>query len=108
MSRKLKLKLDFNDADCLEVEYKEGKWARVTYIVFRSYLGNRRVGGKVYEGPVYYEGTNAVYKPKGKEEPRVVCITELNDRNRETIQEHRFYDRDERYKTPISPNPSYL
>lgn len=62
----VKIEYPFNDAGCLEIEYKPGKWVRVTPREFRSYSFPRRISqpkGKeyvteMYDGPVYYFGTN--------------------------------------------------
>jgi len=36
-------------------------WTKVTAYIFRSWSGERRLDGEIYEGPVYYVGTNEVY-----------------------------------------------
>lgn len=101
MNRAIKLVYPFNDAACLEVEYRPGKWVRVTGNHFRSTVGNRRIGGVLYEGPVYYSGTNYIYNPKPEEPYRIVGVEELNTKLRnkkDPPQESRFYDRDARYR----------
>ena len=53
----------FNTAAHLEVEnHANGDWVQVTCFTFRSYAGNRRVGGEMYEGPILYSGTNLLYE----------------------------------------------
>ena len=53
----------FNTAAHLEVEnHANGDWVQVTCFTFRSYAGNRRVGGEMYEGPILYSGTNMLYE----------------------------------------------
>lgn len=112
MSRKIKMIYDFNDAACLEVEYKQDKWARVTSNTFRSTTGRRRIDGVEYIGPVYYEGSNKKYTPRKDEKSRVVGIEELNTKRKvkasPIYEEIRSYDRDEKYKKAILPNKAYL
>lgn len=53
----------FNTAAHLEVEnHSNGDWVQVTCLTFRSYAGNRRVNGEVYEGPILYRDTNMLYE----------------------------------------------
>jgi hypothetical protein len=53
----------FNTADHLEVEnHSNGDWVRVTCFTFRSYAGNRRINGEMYEGPILYSSTNLLYE----------------------------------------------
>lgn len=101
MSRKIKLDYPFNDAACLEVEYKPNQWARVTAHSFRSSAGNRRINGNSYNGPVYYEGTNYRYR-KVKNEPfRLVSAKELSIkiRSKNTIRYEtvHIHNRDAKY-----------
>ncbi len=102
MCKKLKLDYPFNDAACLEVEYKPGKWARVTAHSFRSITGKRRINGIDYDGPVYYEGTNNRYLKKKGEPFRIIGVEELNVKLRKKkIAEPeiiRSYDRDAKYR----------
>lgn len=102
MSKKLKLEYPFNDAACLEVEYKPNKWARVTPNHFRSSTGNRRIDNTAYNGPVYYEGTNHRYLKKKGEQFRLVGVEELNVKLRKkvkpTLDIVRSYDRDAKYR----------
>lgn len=100
MSKKLKLDYPFNDAACLEVEYKPGKWARVTAHSFRSITGSRRINGVTYDGPVYYEGTNHRYLKKKGEQFRLVSVEELNLKSKRKPEPEivRSYDRDARYR----------
>lgn len=102
MSRSIKLKCDFNDAATLEVEYRPDTWARVTYYQFRSCTGNRRIDGVLYNGPIYYEGTNHRYLKKRNEAFRLVGVEELNDklrgRKKQEPETIRFYDRDKKYR----------
>ena len=76
--RKKKLVYDFNTASCLEVEYAQNKWARVTSNEFRSYRGNRRINGLPYEGLTFYLGSNYIcedFTPNNT----IANISELND-----------------------------
>ena len=60
---KNKLVYHFNTANHLEVQnHNNGDWVQTTCNWFRSYAGNRRINGKVYEGPIFYEGTNLLYE----------------------------------------------
>jgi hypothetical protein len=59
---KKKLICDFDKDAVLEVKLDSGRWARVTYMGFRCWEGERRVDGKPYEGPVYLYGTNKLKK----------------------------------------------
>ena len=63
----IKISYPFNTALCLEVNYREDKWARVTPDDFRSFGGKRRILNvenypnlfyEEYNGPVYLFGTN--------------------------------------------------
>ena len=65
----VKLWYPFDTARCLEVNYKEDKWARVTPNEFRSYGGKRRtlnvddtknVFYEDYDGPVFSFDTNFI------------------------------------------------
>lgn len=101
MSRHIRLQHPFNDAGCLEVEFKPGKWARVTANEFRSAAGNRRINGEPYNGPVYYLGTNNRYLKKSNEPFRLIGIEELNAKLRKgknQYEEIRSYDRDAKYR----------
>ena len=68
-----KIKFDFNTAGVLEIQYHDGSWGRATAGTFRAYDGPRRITEPeyteranpwvpmrtyVYDGPVYYYGTN--------------------------------------------------
>jgi hypothetical protein len=66
-----KMFYDFDTSKCCEVEYKPGKWGRVTSREFRSFNGKRRILNvddpsnlfyELYEGPVYFYGTNTRVK----------------------------------------------
>lgn len=100
MSKSIKIKNDFNDAAVLEVEYKSNCWARVTSNQFRSYTGARRVNGELYNGPIYYEGTNNRYKKIKNDKVRIVSIAELNGKKaiKKDVPIIRFYDRDAKYR----------
>lgn len=102
MSKKLKLDYPFNDAACLEVEFRPGRWARVTANHFRSATGNRRINEVAYDGPIYYEGTNRRYARKKNEAFRIVNVEELNDKPRKKTKPVyeiiRHYDRDAKYR----------
>jgi hypothetical protein len=41
----------------LEIQLPYGKWSVVSYYVFRSWTGKRRISGKPYKGPVFVLGT---------------------------------------------------
>jgi hypothetical protein len=70
----VKLKYDFKEALCCEVNFDGDKWDRVTAREFRSWNGKRRILNvdnpskpyyEEYVGPVYYFGTNNINeKPK--------------------------------------------
>ena len=54
-----KLKNDFDDSKNLEVYLPRlDNWYRVTCRDFRSFDGERRINGEIYEGPLYIYGTN--------------------------------------------------
>jgi hypothetical protein len=62
-----KMKYDFDTSKCCEIEWKPGRWGRVTSREFRSFNGNRRILNvsdpsnsfyEYYEGPIYFYGTN--------------------------------------------------
>ena len=62
-----KMKYDFDTSKCCEIEWKPGRWGRVTSREFRSFNGNRRILNvsdlsnpfyECYEGPIYFYGTN--------------------------------------------------
>jgi hypothetical protein len=64
----VKLKYDFNTANCVEVQSK-GRWTRVTERDFRSSNSPRRIVTwdkednpiyTEYNGPIYYHGTNII------------------------------------------------
>lgn len=66
-----KLRFDFNESRCLEVEYNTDKWARVTAETFRSYHSRRRILNvddtknvfyEEYNGPIYHYMTNIICK----------------------------------------------
>jgi hypothetical protein len=61
MSRRGKLKYDFDTTSVLEVCI-DNKWFRVTSITFRSFGGPRRINNLEYNGNVYEYQTNTVYK----------------------------------------------
>ena len=68
----------FDTAAHLEVEnHSNGDWCQVTCLTFRSYAGNRRVGGEVYEGPILYSGTNLLYE--GPLTGKIVSLEEGED-----------------------------
>ena len=71
----VKLRYDFNEARCCEVEYAPGKWGRTTGREFRSFKGNRRILNvddpnnafyEDYNGPVYLFGTNKTINQSDK------------------------------------------
>lgn len=49
---------EFPTERLLEIELNSGRWCRVTCDTFRSYGGPRRIDGKTYNGPCYYQHTN--------------------------------------------------
>lgn len=68
-----KIRFDFNTAGVLEIQLHNETWYRVTAATFRAYDGPRRITEPqftergnpwvplhtyVYEGPVYYYGSN--------------------------------------------------
>lgn len=101
-SRGHKLKYDFPRQLCLEISYDNIEWSRVTCETFRAFKGARRVQGEPYEGRVYYKGTNYVHRGRVKA-PRVILITELNDRVR---KQHRQAEAIERHA--MQPNTKFL
>ena len=36
-----------------EIEVRAGKWVEVTYDIFRSWTGGRRIDGEPFDGKVY-------------------------------------------------------
>jgi len=51
---------DFDKGSVLEVKLSNGEKARVTYLGFRSWGGERYVDGILYQGLVYLYGTNQI------------------------------------------------
>jgi len=75
---KNKLVYYFDTAANLEVEnHNNGDWVQVTCNWFRSYAGNRRIGGEEYVGPIFYEGTNYLYE--GPLNGKIINIDEIDD-----------------------------
>lgn len=75
---KNKLVYHFNTAAFLEVQnHSNGDWLQTTCNWFRSYAGNRRIGGETYEGPIFYEGTNYLYE--GPLNGKIINIDEIDD-----------------------------
>jgi len=75
---KNKLVYYFDTAANLEVEnHNNGDWVQVTCNWFRSYAGNRRIGGEEYVGPIFYEGTNYLYD--GPLNGKIINIDEIDD-----------------------------
>jgi hypothetical protein len=69
----VKLQYPFDTARCLEINYKEDKWIRVTPNEFRSFGGKRRILNidntkdafyEDYDGPVYSFDTNIMLAEK--------------------------------------------
>jgi len=63
-----KLKYEFDTSKCCEVEWKQGRWGRVTSGEFRCFGGGRRILNiedpknsfyELYNGPIYFYGTNS-------------------------------------------------
>ncbi len=77
MSRSIKQRYDFPTQLCLEVSFNNEDWCRVTCDTFRAFKGPRRIQGELYNGKVYYKGTNYIFTGKVRK-PRVIEITELN------------------------------
>ena len=77
-----KLRYDFNSAACCEVQLPNGNWYRVTPREFRSCSRPRRISETIYNGPLYYYGTNKIVKNIYKE--GLLFINEVDFRNSET------------------------
>ena len=77
MSRLQKQIYDFPTEKCLEISYDKIDWYRVTCDTFRAFKGPRRIQGQLYDGKVYYKGTNYVFEGRVRK-PRIIEITELN------------------------------
>lgn len=65
---------DFPTQKHLQVKINN-KWYRVTASDFRSFAGERMCDGEIYEGPIYYKGTNTLYDGEMVNKP-VELITE--------------------------------
>ena len=52
--------IDFDPTAKLEIEVRADRWSTVTADMFRSWAGNRKINGRVYNGPVYYLWSNEV------------------------------------------------
>lgn len=75
---KNKLVYHFNTANHLEVQnHSNGDWVQTTCNWFRSYAGNRRIAGQIYEGPIFYEGTNYLYE--GPLTGQIISIDDITD-----------------------------
>lgn len=101
-SRSHKLIYDFPRQLCLEISYDNIEWSRVTCETFRAFKGARRVQGEPYEGKTYYKGTNYIHRGKVKA-PRVILITELNDKVRKVHRQEAAIAR-----TITKPNVNFL
>ena len=101
-SRGHKLKYDFPRQLCLEISYDNIEWSRVTCETFRAFKGARRVQGEPYEGKVYYKGTNYIHKGRVKA-PRVIQITELNDKVKKRHRQEAAVAR-----SIVQPNTKFL
>lgn len=52
-------------------EIKErGRWLEVSEWIFRSWGGERQINGVIYDGPVYYLGSDEIAIPANKNEFR--------------------------------------
>jgi len=101
-SRSHKLIYDFPRQLCLEISYDNIEWSRVTCETFRAFKGARRVQGEPYEGKTYYKGTNYIHRGKVKA-PRVIQITELNDKVRKAHRQEAAITR-----IATKPNANFL
>lgn len=102
MSRSHKLIYDFPRQLCLEISYDNIEWSRVTCETFRAFKGARRVQGQPYEGKTYYKGTNYIHRGKVKA-PRVIQITELNDKVKKRHRQEAAMAR-----SVVKPNTKFL
>ena len=102
MSRSHKLIYDFPRQLCLEISYDNIEWSRVTCETFRAFKGARRVQGEPYEGKTYYKGTNYIHRGKVKA-PRVIQITELNDKVKKRHRQEAAMAR-----SIVKPNAKFL
>ena len=102
MSRSYKLIYDFPRQLCLEISYDNIEWSRVTCETFRAFKGARRVQGDPYEGKTYYKGTNYIHRGKVKA-PRVIQITELNDKVKKRHRQEAAMAR-----SVVKPNTKFL
>lgn len=102
MSRSHKLIYDFPRQLCLEISYDNIEWSRVTCETFRAFKGARRVQGEPYEGKTYYKGTNYIHRGKVKA-PRVIQITELNDKVKKRHRQEAAMAR-----SVVKPNTKFL
>ena len=101
-SRSHKLIYDFPRQLCLEISCDNIEWSRVTCETFRAFKGARRVQGEPYEGKTYYKGTNYIHRGKVKA-PRIILITELNDKVRKAHRQEAAIAR-----TITKPNVNFL
>lgn len=102
MSRSHKLIYDFPRQLCLEISYDNIEWSRVTCETFRAFKGARRVQGEPYEGKTYYKGTNYIHRGRVKA-PRVIQITELNDKVKKRHRQEAAMAR-----SVVKPNTKFL
>ncbi len=102
MSRSHKLIYDFPRQLCLEISYDNIEWSRVTCETFRAFKGARRVQGEPYDGKTYYKGTNYIHRGKVKA-PRVIQITELNDKVKKRHRQEAAMAR-----SVVKPNTKFL
>jgi hypothetical protein len=56
----IKILYDFPTNKCLEINYEQDKWVRVTPRTFRSFHGSKRINDEKYEGVIYYLDTNTI------------------------------------------------
>lgn len=83
-----KLQYPFNDAGCLEVQFPNGTWYRITAREFRSYTYPRRISHDVkgkymteeYSGPVYLYGTNILINPEKIEKQGLLFPNDVDPR----------------------------
>lgn len=94
-----KLIYPFNDAGCLEVEYKQGTWVRVTPREFRSYSAPRRIScfkdkeyvTEVYDGPVYYYGSNKIVDHEETQKQKIHYLNDVDPRK--LVKDNRSFGR---------------
>lgn len=75
-----KMEYLFNESQHMEIFLpKAQRWHRVTCNDFRSWDGERRIEGEVYDGPLYAYGTNRKVSPKHNN--KIIASEVLTERN---------------------------